>query len=64
MEVEFSYYENFFHVAIDTYKEIVKLEKELHELQVNTSKSGKSSDKFVDKVAEKNDRIGRHPRRK
>jgi len=59
MKVEFTYYEEFFHVAIDTYKEIVKLEKEHSELQANTSKSEKSSDNFVDKVAEKNDRIGR-----
>ena len=59
MEAEFNYYEDFFHVAIDTNKEIVKLEKELNQLQVNTSKSEKASDDFVDKVAEKNDRIGR-----
>lgn len=59
METEFTYYEDFFHVAMDTYKEIAKLEKELNQLQVNTSKSEKSSDDFVDKVAEKNDRIGR-----
>lgn len=59
MEAEFNLYEDFFHVAVDTYKEIVKLEEELNELQVNTSKSEKSSDFFVDKVAEKNDRIGR-----
>ena len=59
MKVEFTYYEEFFHIAIDTYKEIVKLEKEHSELQVNTSESEKSSDNFVDKVAEKNDRIGR-----
>ena len=59
MEVEFNYYEDFFHIAIDTYKEIVKFEKKLNELQVNTNKSEKSSDDFVDKVAENNDRIGR-----
>ena len=59
MKVEFTYYEEFFHIAIDNYKEIVKLEKEHSELQVNTSESEKSSDDFVDKVAEKNDRIGR-----
>jgi len=59
MKVEFTYYEEFFHIAIDTYKEIVKLEKEHSELQVNMSESEKSSDNFVDKVAEKNDRIGR-----
>ena len=33
MEAEFNYYEDFFHVAIDTNKEIVKLEKELQELK-------------------------------
>lgn len=54
-----TYHRDFFHVAIDTYKEIVKLEKELNELQTKTSKSKKSSDDFVDKIAEKNDRIGR-----
>jgi hypothetical protein len=59
MKVEFTYYEEFFHVAVDTYKEIEKSEKELKELQINTSKQDKSSDDFVDKVAEKNDRIGR-----
>lgn len=59
MKVEFNYYEDFFHVAIDTDKEIAKLEKELNELRVSTSKSEKSSDDFTDKVAEKNDRIGR-----
>ena len=59
MEAEFNYYEDFFHVAIDTYKEIIKLEKERNELQVNTSEPEKSSDDFVDKVAEKYDRIGR-----
>lgn len=59
MKVEFTYYEEFFHTAIDTYKEIVKLEKEHSELQAKTSESEKSSDDFVDKVAEKNDRIGR-----
>jgi hypothetical protein len=59
MEAEFNYYEDFFHIAIDTYKEIAKLEKELNKLQVNTSKSEKSSDDFVDNVAERNDRIGR-----
>lgn len=57
MEAEFNLYEELFHVAIDTYKEIIKLENKLKELQVNTSKSEKSSDDFVDKVAEKNDRI-------
>ena len=59
MKVEFTYFEDFFHIAIDTYKEIVKLEKERSELQANTSESEKSSDNFVDKVAEKDDRIGR-----
>lgn len=59
MKLEFNYYEDFFHITIDTYKEIVKLDKEINELQVNTSKSDKSSDDFTDKVAEKNDRIGR-----
>lgn len=59
MKVEFNYYEDFFHVAIDTYKEIVKLAKESNELQINTSKSEKSSDDFADRVAEKNNRIGR-----
>jgi hypothetical protein len=59
MKVEFTYYEEFFHIAIDTYKEIVKLEKEHSELQVNMSESEKSFDDFVDKVAERNDRIGR-----
>jgi len=59
MKIEFTYYEEFFHVAIDTYKEIEKSEKELNELQINTSKQDKSSDDFSDKVAEKNDRIGR-----
>lgn len=59
MKVEFTYYEEFFHVAIDTYKKIEKSEKELNELQVNTSEQDKSSDDFADKVAEKNDRIGR-----
>lgn len=59
MKIEFTYYEEFFHVAIDTYKEIEKSEKELNELQINTSKQDKSSDDFIDKVAEKNDRIGR-----
>jgi hypothetical protein len=59
MEIEFNYYEDFFHVAVDTYKEIVKLEKELNKLQANTSKLDKSSDDFTNKVAEKNDRIGR-----
>lgn len=59
MEAEFTYHRDFFHVAIDTCKEIVKLEKELNELHVNTSKSKKSSDDFTDKVAEKNDRIER-----
>ena len=59
MEAEFDYYEDFFHVAVDTNKEIVKLEKELNQLQVNTNKSDKASDDFADKVAEKNDRIGR-----
>ena len=59
MEAEFNYYEDFFHVAVDSYKQIVKLEEELNELQVNTSKAEKSSDDFVDKVADKNDRIGR-----
>jgi len=58
MKFEFTYYEEFFHIAIDTYKEIVKLEKEHSELQVNTSESEKSSRNFVYKVAEKNDRIG------
>jgi hypothetical protein len=59
MKVELSYYKDFFHVAIDTYKEIVKLEKELKELRENESKSKKSSGDFVDKLAEKYDRIGR-----
>lgn len=59
MEVELSYYKDFFHDAIDTYKEIVKLEKELKELRENESKSKKSSGDFVDKLAEKYDRIGR-----
>lgn len=59
LKVKFTYYEEFFHIAIDTYKEIVKLEKEHSELQINMSESEKSSDNFVDKVAEKNDRIGR-----
>lgn len=59
MEVEFTYYEEFFHTAIDTYKEIVKLEREHNELQANISESEKLSDNFVDKVAEKNDKIGR-----
>jgi len=59
MKVEFTYYEEFFHVAIDTYKEIVKLDEEHNGLQVNTSESEKESDDFVDKVAEINDRIGR-----
>lgn len=59
MKIEFTYYEEFFHVAIDIYKEIEKAEKELNELQINTSKQDKSSDDFIDKVAEKNDRIGR-----
>jgi len=59
MSIEFNYYEDFFHVAVDTYKEIVKLEKVLNKLQENTSKSDKSSDDFTNKVAEKNDRIGR-----
>jgi hypothetical protein len=57
MEAEFTYYEDFFHVAIDTYNEIIKLEKELN--NISRSKVEKSSDDFVDKVAEKNDRIGR-----
>jgi len=59
MKAEFTYYEDFFHIAIDTYKEIIKLEKEHNELQAGLSESEKSSDNFVDKVAEKNDRIGR-----
>ena len=59
MKVEFTYYEEFFHVAIDTYKEIVKLDEEHNGLQVNTSESEKESDDFVDKVAEINDKIGR-----
>ena len=52
MEIELNYYEDFLHVAVVTYKEIEKLEKEHNELQVNTSVSEKSSDDFVDKVAE------------
>ena len=59
MEIELNYYEDFLHVAVDTYKEIEKLEKEHNELQVNTSESEKPSNDFIDKVAEKNDRIGR-----
>ena len=59
MKIVFIYHEEFFHVAIDTYKEIEKSEKELNKLQVNTSEQDKSSDDFADKVAEKNDRIGR-----
>jgi len=59
MKVEFTYYEEFFHVAVDTYREIIKLEKEHDKLQASMSKSEKSSNKFVDMVAEKNDRIGR-----
>lgn len=59
MKAEFTYYEDFFHITIDTYKEIIKLEKEHNELQEGLSKSEKSSDHFIDKVAEKNDRIGR-----
>ena len=59
MEAEFNYYEDFFHIAIDTYKEIVKLEKEHSELQEGLSELKKSSDDLTDKLAEKNDRIGR-----
>ena len=59
MKIEITYYDEFFHVAIDTYKEVEKFEKELNELQVNTDKAEKSSNGFVDKVAEKNDKIGR-----
>jgi hypothetical protein len=59
MKIELNYYEDFFHIAIDSYKEISNLEKELNVLHINTSKSDKSSDDFTDKVAEKNDRIGR-----
>jgi hypothetical protein len=59
MEVEFNYYEDFFHIAIDTYKEIIKLEKEHSELQEVLSELRKSSEDLTDKLAEKNDRIGR-----
>ena len=59
MKIEFTYYEDFFHVAIDTYKEIVKLEKERSELQAGLRESEKSSDDLIDWIAEKNDRIGR-----
>ena len=59
MKAEFTYYEEFFHVAIDTYKEIVKLEKEHSELWAKMSESEKLSDNSIDKLAEKNDRIGR-----
>ncbi len=59
MEITFSYYVDFFHVAIDTYKEILKLEKEHDVIQENISKLKKVSDDFTDKLAEKNDRIGR-----
>ncbi len=59
MKAEFTYYEDFFHIAIDTYKEITKLEKEHNELQAGLSESEISSDDLTDKLAEKNDRIGR-----
>ena len=59
MEIEFTYYEDFFHVAIDTYKEIIKLEKEHSELQEGLSELKKSSEHLTNKLAEKNDRIGR-----
>ena len=58
MEIELNYYHDFFHVAVDTYREIERLEKEHNELQLNTSEAEKSTDDFVDRVAEKNDRIG------
>jgi hypothetical protein len=59
MKVKFAYYEEFFHIAIDNYKKIIKLEKEIGEIQVRLRKSEKFSDDLIDKIAEKNDRIGR-----
>jgi hypothetical protein len=59
MKAEFTYYEDFFHVVIDTYKEITKLEKEHNALQAGLRESEKLSDDLTDKLAEKNDRIGR-----
>ena len=55
MKVEFTYYKEFFHVATDNYKEIVKLEKEHSELFAKASKSNK----FIDKLRETDDRIVR-----
>lgn len=59
MEVELDLYEDFLHVAINTHKEIMGLERELNNLLVKTGESEKPPDDFIDKVAEKNDRIGR-----
>ena len=61
MEVEFSYYEDFFHVALDTYKEIVKTQSEHDKLQrtITRPKKRTVSDDITDMLAEKNDRIGR-----
>ncbi len=58
MKAEFTYYEDFFHVAIDSFNEIIKLEKEHKELQSSLSDSAKASNDLTDKLAEKNDRIG------
>jgi len=59
MQTEFTYYEEFFHVVIDTHKEIIKLEKEHQELQISLSKTKKIGNDITDLLAEKNDRIGR-----
>jgi len=58
MEAEFTYYEDFFHVVVDTYREIVKLEKEHNELQASLSQSEKASEDLTDKIAEKMIELG------
>jgi len=59
MKITLTYHEEFFNIALDTYKEITKLEKEHSEIQLRLQQAGKSSDAIVDLLAEKNDRIGR-----
>ncbi len=61
METELIHHPDFFKVVLDSYQEIVKLEKEVVELQKDFHElpHGMSLDEFADLVAEKGDHIHR-----
>jgi hypothetical protein len=59
MKVEFTYHDRYLDIALEHYKEISILQKELDDIRQRLSKAGESSsNKMTDLIAAKYDRIG------